>query len=139
MNKLKKYGKIILFDTLAVFCFIGVILFGWLPGPGGIPLLLIGIALLAVNHDWAESWLESVKHKGISYKKYLFPDKKWLRHTYDLLSVVFTIIGIFLIRENNNRLVDAIGALLIYGSIFLFVFNRDRIDKFSNFFKRKKA
>lgn len=27
---------------------------GWLPGPGGIPLFLIGIAILATEFEWAE-------------------------------------------------------------------------------------
>lgn len=27
---------------------------GWIPGPGGIPLFLIGIAILATEYEWAE-------------------------------------------------------------------------------------
>jgi len=27
---------------------------GWLPGPGGIPLFLVGIAILATEFEWAE-------------------------------------------------------------------------------------
>jgi hypothetical protein len=27
---------------------------GWLPGPGGIPLFLIGVAILATEFEWAE-------------------------------------------------------------------------------------
>lgn len=27
---------------------------GWLPGPGGIPLFLIGVAILATEYSWAE-------------------------------------------------------------------------------------
>lgn len=40
---------------------------GWLPGPGGIPLFLLGIALLSTEFKWAErirdkvlAWLEPV-------------------------------------------------------------------------------
>lgn len=29
-------------------------LLGWLPGPGGIPLFLVGIAILATEFTWAE-------------------------------------------------------------------------------------
>lgn len=35
---------------------IAAILTGWLPGPGGIPLFLIGIAILATEFEWAERW-----------------------------------------------------------------------------------
>ena len=27
---------------------------GWIPGPGGIPLFLIGVAILATEFEWAE-------------------------------------------------------------------------------------
>lgn len=27
---------------------------GWLPGPGGIPLFLVGVAILATEFEWAE-------------------------------------------------------------------------------------
>jgi uncharacterized protein (TIGR02611 family) len=29
-------------------------LIGWIPGPGGIPLFLIGVAILATEFSWAE-------------------------------------------------------------------------------------
>src|SRR5215216_378836 len=101
MESLKRYGKTILFDGLAVLCFIGVILFGWLPGPGGIPLLILGLSLLAVNHDWAERWLETAKHKGVTFKKWLFPNKRWVKNLYDFGSIaLITIGGLMLYRYN---------------------------------------
>lgn len=42
---------------------------GWLPGPGGIPLFLLGIAVLATEFEWAQrvrdrilGWLEAIGH-----------------------------------------------------------------------------
>lgn len=29
-------------------------LIGWVPGPGGIPLFLVGVAILATEYSWAE-------------------------------------------------------------------------------------
>jgi len=34
---------------------IAAALTGWLPGPGGIPLFLIGIAILATEFEWAKT------------------------------------------------------------------------------------
>lgn len=34
---------------------------GWLPGPGGIPLALIGLAVLASEFEWAQRLLQRVK------------------------------------------------------------------------------
>ncbi len=33
---------------------------GWIPGPGGIPLFLIGIAILATEYEWAERLRDTV-------------------------------------------------------------------------------
>ncbi|MGL4173469.1 MAG: PGPGW domain-containing protein [Actinomycetota bacterium] len=47
--------------------FVGVFLIllagatGWLPGPGGIPLALVGLAVLASEFDWAARLLDRVK------------------------------------------------------------------------------
>jgi hypothetical protein len=38
------------------------ILLGWLPGPGGIPLFLVGLSLLAINHEWAKKRMDSIKN-----------------------------------------------------------------------------
>lgn len=139
MSKLKKYGKVILFDTAAVFCFIGVILFGWLPGPGGIPLFLLGLGLLAVNHDWAERWLETAKHHGVTFKKWLFPDKRWVRNTYDIAALLLITGGLYLMLHYRNRLLDGAAVIIICFSLFVFLLNRDRFDKFATLFKRKKS
>jgi hypothetical protein len=137
MANFKKYGKLILFDGLAALCFVGVILFGWLPGPGGIPLLLLGLGFLAVNHDWAERWLETAKHGGVTIKKWLFPDKPWVRHTYDIGSVLLAILGVYLVLHFKNRILDSFGVVLVTFSLFVFLVNRDRFDKVSSLFKKK--
>jgi uncharacterized membrane protein YfcA len=139
MKRLKRYGKIIVFDTLAVLCFIGVILFGWLPGPGGIPLFLLGLGFLAVNHDWAERWLETAKHKGTTFKKWLFPNKRWVRNLYDVASVSGVIVGVWLAFWFEHRILQGLAVAATIFCLFVFLLNRDRFDKFSSLFKRRKA
>lgn len=39
---------------IGTICIILSALTGWLPGPGGIPLFLLGIAVLATEFVWAE-------------------------------------------------------------------------------------
>ena len=51
-------------DVLGILLIIAAGLFGWLPGPGGIPLLLAGLSLLATNHEWARKLLHSLKENG---------------------------------------------------------------------------
>lgn len=40
--------------TLGIVIIICAGLIGWLPGPGGLPLFLLGITLLATEFHWAE-------------------------------------------------------------------------------------
>lgn len=134
---MKKYIKLVIFDTLAVLCFIGVLLFGWLPGPGGIPLLLAGLGLLAVNHDWAERWLETAKVKGKSIKSILFPPIPWIRHTYDVLSILIFSSAIYTYLQVSNRFIGAGCIVAASFSFFVFLVNRERLDKLSTLFKKK--
>ena len=138
MDTLRKYGKVIIFDTLAIFCFIGVVLFGWLPGPGGIPLFLLGLSLLAVNHDWAERWLETAKHKGVTFKKWLFPDVGWIRLAYDVIAVGLFSLGAYVAISASARYIAAIGTVLMTFSLFFFLLNRERFDKLSSMFRTKR-
>jgi hypothetical protein len=137
MNKIRKYGKIIIFDTLAILCFVGVILFGWIPGPGGIPLFILGLSLLAVNHDWAERWLETAKHKGVTFKKWLFPDIQWIRYSYDLLSITTFAAGTYALFNSETRFIEGAAVAVMIFSLFIFLINRDRFDKIADTFKRK--
>lgn len=132
------FWKIVGFDILAGFCFIGVILFGWLPGPGGIPLFLLGLSLLAANHDWAERWLNTAKHQGVSIKKWIFPDKALVKNLYDGLSVGAMIISAILIYEYEERLIEGIAVILFFFSMFVFLVNRNRFDSFANLAKKIK-
>jgi hypothetical protein len=47
---------------------------GWLPGPGGIPLFLIGIAVLATEFEWAKTvrdWvIERIHEAGKAFRKH---------------------------------------------------------------------
>lgn len=130
------FWKVIVFDLMAGLCFIGVILFGWLPGPGGIPLFLLGLSLLAVNHDWAERWLETAKHHGVTFKKWIFPNIRWIQNLYDFFAVSFIIIGGYILIVYDNRYIQGGMVAIICLSLFVFLTNRNRFDSFEKLFKK---
>jgi len=136
VSKIKHIGKIILFDTLAGLCFIGVIAFGWLPGPGGLPLFLAGLALLAANHEWAERWLHTVKVKGKSLKGFLFPNVGWVKNSYDLGAILMLAGGFYMMFTTVNRLLAAFSIMVTCLAAVLFVFNRGRSDNIKAFTKK---
>lgn len=52
---------------------------GWLPGPGGIPLVLLGLAVLASEFEWAHRLLQWAKAKVISWSEWARAQPRWVR------------------------------------------------------------
>ena len=120
--------KVIATDALGVICLILVPLVGWLPGPGGIPLLLAGFGLLAVNHDWADNAVDYVKERSQSMRDVIFPDVTWIKWTWDIFIVILLIAGSILNFSAEHWLVRGISIGIMAGSTTLFLMNRDRIS-----------
>ena len=138
MRHIKYYTKLIALDALAGLCFVGVILFGWLPGPGGIPLFIAGLALLSVNHEWAERLLEKAKAKTLNFKKVIFPNKPWANQAYDASSALLIVIAIFIFYTVKSPVVKTICVAGVCLGVAVFVTTRERLDKMSAKLKKKK-
>jgi hypothetical protein len=126
-NKNPKW-KVIATDTLGIICLILVPLVGWLPGPGGIPLLLAGFGLLAVNHDWADSAVDYVKERSQSLRDVIFPDVTWVKWSWDILVFILLVGGTILNFQAENFIVKGLSIGIMAGSTTLFLMNRDRIS-----------
>jgi uncharacterized protein (TIGR02611 family) len=80
----------------ALVGFVGVLLIllagatGWLPGPGGIPLALLGLAVLASEFEWAQRLLEWAKDRVREMARWTARQPVWVR----ALGGVFTATGI---------------------------------------------
>jgi uncharacterized protein (TIGR02611 family) len=65
---------------VGLFFVIAAGLTGWLPGPGGIPLFLVGVAILATEYSWAErlkKFTLRTIHRGADWLR-RNPAYKWL-------------------------------------------------------------
>lgn len=62
-DKLKR----ILTDTAGYLLIVAGIALGWLPGPGGLPLVLAGLGLLSINNDWARRLRDYIVKNGGEY------------------------------------------------------------------------
>lgn len=60
---------------------------GWLPGPGGIPLFLLGIAILSSEYHWAAR----LKH---SILRYVHAAGAWLRSHHTSAIIAFSLLGL---------------------------------------------
>lgn len=124
MKKAKHYVQLIVFDTLAVLCMIGALLTGWLPGPGGIPLFIIGLSLLAINHEWAERYIDMLREYADKVSDLIFIPK--LRVFFDVLAVILLVSGLTLLIVRSVIWMTPLGAFCLGMFLLTFFGNRDR-------------
>lgn len=107
---------------------------GFIPGPGGILVFLLGIAVLASEFDWALS-LKAFFLKTVpaEVKKRWRPTQNW-EYTFDITtgclltsSVIFGYYDYWLLGVYCG----------ILGTL-LFIFNRSRLDRLKLYFAKRK-
>ncbi len=136
MARVKHYLQLIIFDTLAVLCMIGALLTGWLPGPGGIPLFIAGLGLLAINHEWAERYIDLLREYADRLGELIFRPR--LYRFFDLLSPTLIIWGLYIILDILYPWTNAMGAFMISMGVVVFFGNRNRWGRLKKKFKRKR-
>lgn len=130
---LKKLGT----DFLGILLIIGAILFGWLPGPGGIPMFLAGLGLLATNHKWAKDLLQWLKKNGEFIIEKFFHDHPVITALYDVVSVLLIIAAIFIFTEYTNNMLHAAAIVMGFVALGLFLGNRNRLKKITAWVRRQ--
>jgi hypothetical protein len=128
--------KVILTDILGVFLLLLVPVIGPLPGPGGIPLLLSGFGLLAINHDWADGAVDYVKLHSESLRNVIFPDNFWVKWGWDIFAVFLLVGGTWLNFVAEGWFLRGLSYGIMASSTTLFMLNRDRITWLDNFLRR---
>lgn len=123
-SKLKSFGK----DVLGVIAIIGAALTAPIPGPGSLPLLILGLSLLATNHEWAERWMVRVKKNGGNLSNKIFGKTDSVRWAVDLIGVAFIALATLLITQFTRSVARTAAAYLIFLAIVLLLGNRERLQ-----------
>ncbi len=123
-------------DILGVLLILGSALFGWVPGPGGIPLFLAGLGLLATNHEWARKVFVEIKQRGMSLSDTIFKDHPMLVLTYDILAIILLITGGVLFAAATNNIYAGLSIVIFFLGVSLFFGNRKRANKIAAWAKR---
>lgn len=125
-----------LFDIVGVALMLLAIATGWLPGPGGIPLFIIGLSVLAIHHDWAQKWIDKIKDYVEKAGKQIFTDDKDVQLAYDIICLPIVGGGFYLLWLHNATWQITAGIVMIVTGVSLFAGNRKR---FQNFKKKLKS
>lgn len=137
MNRMKKRVRAIAVDILGVSLLLAAIPIGWVPGPGGIPLVILGLSLLATNHEWAGRLMERVKEHSAKASKQVSessPRTKWI---IDILSVVFIAAAVILFTQFTQSIAITSAVSLVISGIILLVTNQNRYKKLWQTFRQK--
>lgn len=129
MNKIKHKLRTILIDIAGVLLIILAGLTGWLPGPGGIPLLIAGLSLLSINHDWAHRWLMLVKEHGLKISDKLFNGSKKTAIIVDVLGILFLAGAVIVMALVTQSVFKTAAIWLVIVSMVLLLGNKNRYKK----------
>ena len=132
MNKL----RVIITDISGIGLIILAILTGWIPGPGGIPLFLTGLSLIAINHEWARRWLRWLKTTGLKLAEKFFRDHPVLMAIYDVLALLLVAAGVIVLLQAEGG-IKTLAFILFSVGLALFLGNRNRLKRILNKFNNK--
>jgi hypothetical protein len=69
---------------------------GWLPGPGGIPLVLLGLAVLASEFEWAHRLLHWARVRAHHLGEWARRQPRWLRWSGGLATLAGVLAAAWL-------------------------------------------
>lgn len=124
-DKLKR----ILTDTAGYLLIVAGIALGWLPGPGGLPLVLAGLGLLSINNDWARRLRDYIVKNGGEYLKKLFPDNKYIQAAYDLIAILLVLLVAALIWGQRPMWQVMLASICFFIALVIAGMNRDRLTR----------
>lgn len=122
-KKIKRFGT----DIAGYGLILLGILTGWLPGPGGIPLILAGLGLLSIHNHWAQKIIDILKEQGSKFMDYAFPDDKRAQIAHDVLVLLLLGAAVYVYTTFSGIYSFAIPIALTALAVLDFLYNRNRI------------
>ena len=127
---MKKHIKRISYDFVGISLIILSALLGWLPGPGGIPLLIAGLAILSVHNKWAHNILVFVKKNADNFFTAVFPNNKKIRILHTVVALLLFGLAIFIYTNLANPYKIMLSIPIVAIAIFQITYaNRFIINK----------
>jgi hypothetical protein len=123
---MKQKTKRILTDIGGYLLILLGIASGWLPGPGGIPLVLAGLGLLSINNKWAMDLREYLLKNGGKVVQTLFPNKPHIQILYDIAVVLLLGLVAALAWQHAAMWQISLAVGLFFLALLIAGLNRDR-------------
>lgn len=111
---------------------------GWLPGPTGLPLILLGLGLLSIHNAWARRLRRKLLQGGGQVARRLFPAHPAVRLAYDAAVVLLlAAVTVLLWRHESSWHIGAAISLLFL-ALAIAGLNYDRLARLKKHFNNHK-
>jgi hypothetical protein len=107
-----------------------------IPGPGGIPIFLAGVGLLALNHEWAENLLKDFEKKRVEFTDKFLMASPRVSNTIDIIGLLIIALGIFLAVTQQQIILRGGGVAIISLTLLVLLSNQKRFERILNKFKK---
>lgn len=124
-----KHLRRVLTDMAGYALVLAGLLFGWLPGPGGIPLVLAGLSLLALNNTWAARLRSFILEHSGRLSKFIFPKNHAIQVGYDILTLILFVVASLLALDHAALWEISLSILIFVVALLITVMNRERYTR----------
>ena len=130
MKLLNRHSKRITTDVAGYGLILLSLAIGWLPGPGGIPLLIAGLGLLSINNSWAERLRTYLLDHGGRLLPIVFPPNPLVQWLYDGLVALLLIMVTVLVYRHQAVWQVSLGIAGFFIALAIAFLNRGRYERF---------
>ena len=124
-------------DILGFTLILAAGLFSWIPGPGGIPLLIAGLSILSINHDWAKRWQDKAREGGLNLTNKIFVDHPFAKWAFDIIGIGLMILAAYILNVHTRNLFRTMAISAGFLGLGLLLGNRKRLQRIVRTVKRK--
>ena len=136
MRKLPKGLRRVCLDCAGYSLILLAILVGWLPGPGGIPLTMAGLAILSLNNSWAKKIRLYLLQEGDKLLDKLFADDAQICRLWDRVNLVILLITAVVLVWQPTIIGLSVASALSAINLVIFGRNRQRFSRAVKFLKQ---
>lgn len=111
---------------------------GILPGPGGIPIFLVGLGLIASNHQWAVDLLHDFEKRRVDFTNKVLLASPKISRSIDIVCIVILTVGAYLALTQDNFIARGIGLFSFSISLLLVLSNQKRFERLGKWYKNQK-